>query len=1432
MSQVEQQPVQTAPPRRKRRIVWNAAGLLVALMAIGAALFLWLNSHQFENLVRGRLVAQLQKATGGRVEIGSFHWRLIDLEAEAAGVVIHGLEDPSEAPYAAVEDVRVRISILGMFSPRIVLRDLEVVKPQFHLIVYPDGSTNQPHPKNLQKTNKPVIDTMFDLEAGHVAVEQGSFYFDSRATGFDFAPRYLPLEFQANDVSMAVKYVPEAGKNPESYHVDAGASDLKLMRGGKAPSASEYPAHMQVSIDLTRNAVYVRSLQVTEHTPGEKQRVLEVSGAVSDLSHLRWQGTVSGEFDFHLLNPIFGFPFTPEGVARMNLAVSGDTQGFNVDGPVHVENAAYVDPNIRARKLQIDGRVHADATLMHFSNVVVRLPQGGQVEGDLQLEHWAPHPVRTVSMEAAPPEAKPAVRGKKHFWNRPKIPAPPAKSRDILVKGPQLEITVHGKITSKFENVALDTILDIVGQAPFNRLGLDTALNGSATAEWINGDVNTLKVDALLGLAPSGKPMPGEVAGTGAIDASYTQRTGAVDLRRLELNLPASQIEAQGRLGAFPLSSPTQMKIDFRTRNLGEFDTTLRDLGLVRNGKAGSAALPVALTGQGEFHGTWGGSLMSPQLEGNLKATDLAIELPPNPNDQAHGPQFARWDSIEANGSYDAERIAILKGRLNRGEEQISFDGTMSAANAGAPGANRGGEMPAFDSDSMLRAHVRATKVGVNDLFPLLGIQEPVTGTLEADFEAEGTLGSPVGSGWVELDDGSAYGEPISRARAQGTYANQTVKVNSITITNNAGSVSGSFTYDAHARQFQAEAHGAGLDVANIEHLHRAGEAVSGRLAFSATASGTMDDPRVEARASVTGLAVDHEPLGSVEFNAHTVNRDLVYDATSRTEAAELILHGQTSLRGDYQTEARIDFSRFDIGAIFRLAHVEAIKGESALSGTASIRGPLARMEALQGDVRLETMAMTVAGVHLRSEGSVHATLADGRVNLDPLHIMGEETDLRAQGSVGLKEPQRLDFAASGSINLKLAETIDSDLTAGGTTTFQVEAHGPLSNPGLRGRVDFNNGSLSLEDLPNGLSQLHGTLEFNQNRLEVRSLTAMTGGGQLSLGGYLTYQHGLFADLSVTGNSIRVRYPQGVSSLADATLHLQGTQSSLLLSGNVMLTRFMVSPDLDIAALAAQANVVQPVVPQDAPSNHVRLDVRIRSSPQLNFQNAYAKLAGDVDLRLRGTMASPSLLGRISITEGNATIAGTRYELQRGDVLFTNPVRIQPSIDLNATARVQDYDITLGLHGTPDKMSVTYRSDPPLPEGDVIALLALGRTQSEQGLYTEQQQQSAGLAPSTDVLLGGALNATVSSRVQKLFGAGSVKVDPSYLGALGVSTTRVTVDEQLGKNVTLTYATNVDTSAQQLLQAEIAINRHVSLLVTRDESDVFSVVVKATRRYR
>jgi translocation and assembly module TamB len=1427
--------------RRRRwkylpHVVWTGSGIaaLVVLAVIG--LLIWANSSSFENLVRKRLISRLETATGGRVELQSFHWRLLDLEADAGGLVIHGREESGDAPYTQLESLRVKASILDIFSPRILLREVEVVRPKLHLIVYPDGSTNQPQPKKQSKSSQHPIDSLFDLQAGQVTVEQGMFHYENRASDSDFQNRYIPLDCAANDVSIRLAYIAPDIKNPETYHLELGAHDLSLSRGTAAkPVAPAVHGYAQATLDLTRNAAYLRSLRIAGYTKGATPHVLNVSGELTDFSHPQWKAVVNGDLDLRLMEPLTGYPSTPDGIASINIAGQGHSGEFRADGTVHTQGAAYVGTGVNAHGIGLDAHVHADPERLQITSVIARLQQGGQLEGEVLLDHWiAPLP-GAPELRPVPPPTRPGKNAKsKPRTKTPEPLPPPAPAHPAPV-----DLHTNGKVNAYFRNVTVDTVLDLVGQNPFKRLGMDARLNGLSTAIWTNGDVRTLSVSANFNLTPSGKyfgvkpatagnsSASQEVPSSGIIDATYTQRDGGVDLRRFELTLPASQIEARGHLGAYPLNSPTGLTVDFHSRDLTEFDRILRDLGLIRHGTAGSNALPVALGGVADFHGTWSGSLIDPHIAGNVSATDLSIEFPPRPNDQQQQPQFVRWDSLQASGSYSATRISIDHGQLNRGGSSISLNGTLTAD----PDSIRRPGVPAFDSDATLNAHVHASAVKLDEFLPMIGQELPVTGTLNAQIETDGQIHALNGSGWIEVNDGSVYNQPISRIRAQGRISEQTVQLSSVDLTDAAGTVSGSGSYDLKSRRFQGTAHASALDIAKLRRLRDSGIQIAGTLNFTASASGSVDDPHLTINATVTGLRLSGEPLGALEFSGHTVNRNFIYDLTSKFEAAQLAAHGQTALTADYATQATIDFSHFNVGTLLKLSHIESFTGESSLAGSVTIDGPLARPEQIRGETRLQEMALTLAGVHLRSDGPLHATLADSRITLDPLHITGEQTDLQLGGNVSLKDKKPIDFAAKGSVNLKLAETIDPDVTANGTTTFEVEAHGTMENPGLRGRINFDKASLALQDLPNSLSQLSGTLEFNQDRLEVKSLTAISGGGILSVSGYLAYRHGLYAALSLTGKGIRIRYPEGVSSAADINLRLDGSQNSLLLSGGIMITRFTVSPNVDFVALAAHSNKAKPVTSPDAPSNHVRLDVHIQSSPQLNFQNAYAKLAGDVDLRLRGTIASPSLLGRISVTEGSATIAGTRYELQRGEITFNNPVRIQPTIDLNATSRVEDYDITLGLHGTIDQMNVTYRSDPPLPEADVVALLALGRTQDQQRLYMAQQEQVTA-NPTTDALLGGALNATVSSRVQKLFGAGSVKVDPNYLGVLGNSTTRITVEEQLGKYLTLTYATDVDTTAQQFLQAEIAINRHVSLLVTRDESGVFSMVVKATRRFR
>lgn len=1389
-----------------RHLPLAVAGLAVFVALLAVGLYFVASSPAFEDAVRKRFVVSLEDATGGRVEIASFHWRLLHFEAEAGGIVVHGLEDPGEAPYAKIDRLRVVLSLRNLFSPTVRLRSLEIDRPSFHFIVYPNGSTNQPQPRKPRNSSNSAIDTLFELHAGRITVEQGSINYDSRNASFDYQSRNAPLDFSANDASLVMRYVPATFRAPASYRIEVGVTDLNLAR---TVPRSPLPVHgaLQATLDLEHAQVFLRSLQITAERRGGQSHSLEVTGDLEDFAHPRWHASLQGDLDMRLLDPVTGYGDAPDGLAHLDLSAAGQGGSFQIDGGVHIDGGSYIGEGVIATGITLDTRVHADQKQLLINQIVARLRQGGQIEGTLALEPWLPTDASAHLQETVQASQESRV------------------DRNILVRTPPWIIPVNGKVTANFKEVALDTVLDMVSPPTFRRLGLDARLNGPVVAVWNHGDGNTVSVDAQLVLAPSKQTPAGEVPANGAIDATYAQHNGSVDLRKLVLHLPQSDLEAHGMLGAYPISSSSALTVDFHSHNLAEFDTALRSLGLKRNGKTGTAALPVSLAGQADFHGSWTGSLIRPRLAGALEATQLAFEWPAAAGSSGP-PQMVRFDSVSASGLYSPSQVSIQHAQLQRGPMRIALAGTLEAA--------MGREL-VLDGNSMLHAHFDAASLEVADLQPFVtaegGPMLPLTGAMNARIQADGPLHALSASGSIQMERGILYGEPVAGLRVQGAFSGQVLKLNSATLGAAGGTLSVSGNYDFKAQRFQADANAENIDIARLGFLRSRNLDATGKLAFSIAGSGTLSDPHLDGHATLAALAFGGQRFGILQAAAHSAGPTIDYNATTQLEQAGLTLHGQTTLHGDYPTHAQLEFSRFNLGTLLRMAHVTEFNGESALAGTVSVDGPLAHPRQLRGQAQLGELAFTISGVQLHGDSGLHATLADGRIHLDPLHVIGENTDLHVQGALLLEGVQQLDLAASGSINLKLAETLDSDLTASGLTTFQMEAHGPLLHPNLQGRIDFQNGALSLEDLPNGLSELHGTLEFNQNRLEVKNLTAMSGGGLLTVGGYLAYQHGIYADLSVTGKQVHIRYPEGVSSLADATFHLQGQQDNLFLSGNVLITRFSVSPDLDLAALAQQASTsAQTVAPPDAPSNHVRLDVHIVSSPQLSFQNAFAKLAGDVDLRLRGTLASPSLLGRVTVTDGSALIAGTRYDLDRGDITFTNPVRIEPIIDLSATAHVEDYDISLDLHGSPQKPLVSFRSDPPLPEADVVSLLALGHTSNQQRLYTQQQEQA--IANPTDALLGGALNATVSSRVQKLFGAGSVKVDPNYLGAFGNSTSRITVQEQFGRIVTLTYATDVNTTSQQLLQAEVAVNRHISVVVARDESGVFSMVVKITRRYR
>jgi translocation and assembly module TamB len=433
---------------------------------------------------------------------------------------------------------------------------------------------------------------------------------------------------------------------------------------------------------------------------------------------------------------------------------------------------------------------------------------------------------------------------------------------------------------------------------------------------------------------------------------------------------------------------------------------------------------------------------------------------------------------------------------------------------------------------------------------------------------------------------------------------------------------------------------------------------------------------------------------------------------------------------------------------------------------------------------------------------------------------------------VQLSGEQQLDLQAQGSVNLQLIESLNPDFTSSGKLTIDAKISGTVSRPTTQGRLQIVDASIADINLPSALSDINGTLIFNQNRVQIETLTAHTGGGLVTFRGDATaYHHQVNFDLSLQGHEVRLRYPPGVSSTADADLHWLGSSSASTFTGDITINKLAITPGFDFGAYlerTAQTNSL----PQTNPLlNRIRLDVHVVTTPELQMQTAVVRLSGDADLRVRGTAAKAVLIGRADVIEGEAYFNGTKYHVERGDVTFTNPVATTPVVDLQASTHVRDYDITLNLNGKADTLNLTYRSEPPLPTADIVALLAFGQT--TQASAQVKGGQSGYSQDTSNAMLSAALNATVSNRAQRIFGVSHIRFDPQGLATATSPITNspaVTIEEQVKDNLTLTYSTDISQTSQQIIQGVYNVSSNFSVVGLRDQNGVVSFYVRIRKR--
>jgi translocation and assembly module TamB len=1357
-----------------RRIAWFAIGLATFLLLLAFTTVMLLRSDWFYNQVRLKLISTIENATGGRVEIGSFRFDWRHLRAEVTDLVIHGTEPADKPPLFRAPRVALGLKLLSISRRDVDIQYLDVTEPHIFLMIARDGTTNVPQPK--VKSKKSTIDTILDAAIGRFNVDRGIFEVNAETR--------TPFTLRGENLSVRLGYDLRGPK----YTGLLAISPLRVRYDDYGP----LPFQVDMAFGIERNRIAIQAGRI-ETGPNQ----VSFSGTIDNFAAPRARLQYVARASLADVSRIFRVPELRQGSATVTgLADWTPSAGVSLNGTLQANGVEYRDSTVHLAGFRATGAVSAG-------------PRGVEARG------------LTIAGDWLLDRRRERVEGR--------IGEVDVRRKDVDARGIALNV-----LNASFRGSASVRGLDrynVEGEIS----GLDTrravALYTPATLPWdalVSGRVRLegsllrrqdlrATVHFMVAPAPSSAPV------TGQINAVYEARGGGMlDLGRSTISLPNTRADFSGSLGH-------QLNVHVETSNL---DDLLPALG------PNVSTMPVKLeNGSAVFDGNVTGNLSSPHIVGHVSTAGITYAQ-------------ESLDSVEADVQASPDYLRVQNAIAVRGPVRAQFQGSVGLSGWRASDA------------SPISATATLANATAGDLLALVRAKDvPLTGTINASAQANGTLGAVSGQADVTAVNGSYQGEPFDRLTAHLNYGNDTLDVPTAQLTAGAKQVKLNATYrhtparfDQGRLHFQLSTNV--MPVEQIQWVARRQPDIKGNV--EVTASGDLDlalnaptPYRIQdLHADLTAKDVHFEgqPVGTVHLTANSQGQVLRAHLDSTIAGSAVRGDGEWRLTGDYPGTATIQFGKVDLANLRRW--LSPSSGTANFTGSAEgelrIEGPAQRWQAMRADLRIRQFqigAVRPAGYTglaptITNSGDLVFHFANSTITAESAHFVGPGTDLRLTGRILPSERTPFDMRVDGKLDLAFLHDFLPDFTASGGVSTTATIRGSFSDPQVNGRLEFQKAAFNIADVPNGISNATGVIVFNKDRATIQNFSGETGGGKIELTGFASYGGGrpsVFR-LHARASEVRVRYPEGVSTVADANLNLTGTSDNSVLSGTITVLRTGINLQSDVTSILAKS--AEPVRTPSARTGllgGMTFDVQIETSPDIQLQSSMTEnVQFEANLKLRGTASNPAVLGRINITQGKLTFFGTQFTLNQGSISFFNPVKIEPILDIDLETKARGIDIILTISGPLNKLTLTPRSDPPLQFSEIVALLATGHTPtSDPSLWNQQTAQQSWSQMGASALLGSAIASPVAGRLQRFFGVSKLRIDPTLNGGVENNPqARLTLEQQVTPEITFTYITNVTNSNPQIIQIEWALTSKWSAVALREENGLFGLDIFYKRRFK
>lgn len=989
--------------------------------------------------------------------------------------------------------------------------------------------------------------------------------------------------------------------------------------------------------------------------------------------------------------------------------------------------------------------------------------------------------------------------------------------------------SVKGKVTMQFagakfhadthlQNLRLSEVLPAIEHPgfPIDELDWDALLSGNTVETW-TGAFYHFELSGKMDWTERDTPAANHVPVTGSWRLRWGYDSGVLAVSSGEFETPSSSGTVTGILAR----RNSALDIHFETKALESF---AHFINAIRGAAPGSHDAIKEISGNAQWDGKLTGPSGRPTFAGHVRGDHIRYE-------------GTALDSLEGDLTYSADGLEISRGNFRYGQMDTQMEATLDLTDW------------SLLADNEWTADVTFDKASVETMQRLLATKYPIKGVLSGQLHGHGTRAAPAVTGLFDLADGEAYGLSFNRLRGQLNLAPGEIRIADAELRffpagketgRGAGIITGAAGYRFSDQTVTLDLVGASLPLEKVAKLQSARFPIGGLITFRLKGSGSLSAPQADGTFRVVDLRVGRDVIGSFDgtlsSNGGSVKLTLGSAMTTGGISGEITL----GLADPYALNGKLSIKNIDLNPFLMTAlHMSEFNGQGVADGDITVAGNLKKPESLVADANFSRLVLTYALVQIENIGPIHMRSSKDSLDLDSATFKGANTNISVGGSVRFANRGTLGLRLNGALDLRLLAGYFPSLDAAGPAQINASLEGSFDRPRITGKVHIEKASARVADFPTGLSNITGDLVFDATRLFFENVAAESGGGTLHLTGSVNYgESPVRYDVTLRTDQVRIRYPEGMSWLARGSLRLAGTLSAGVLSGRVAVERLTMAQGVEAAGLlvASKGSINGPSTSSPFLRN-LQFDIEAVSGPDARMEWPGAELAAEASLRIRGTWEHPILLGHIHILSGDLSFHGARYRVTRGDMNFANPFRLDPVLNVEASTTVQQYEITLNFTGPASKLTLAYRSDPPLPANDIITLLAIGQTSSETAMRSGATGTGQSASSNASALLSEAVSSQVGGRLERLFGITRFRVDPGLaeVGSTGSSqnaAARVTVEQQVTRDLTITYVSNVGSTQQQVIQVEYNLDRNISVVALRDYNGTFGIDFKIKKHFQ